>query len=158
MFGFIKKLFGGIFTFLGGLFSGKKSQDAQLGAPKARKASGYYMQIEEAEDNQQAAPQKPSSQPVAEAKKPEPAKAEATANAAPAQPAKAEPVAAAKTPEPTPAPATAATNGKVPQTPSDVTFAPKYLNPVTSSNSRRRPGPSLNNYLDMARQVRTPNA
>ncbi len=47
----------------------------------------------------------------------------------------------------------ASTNG---QTPTETTFAPKYLAPDTSSNSRRRPGPSMNPFLDMARQVKTP--
>lgn len=39
--------------------------------------------------------------------------------------------------------------------PTEKTFAPKYLMPQ-NSNSRRRPGPSMNNFLDMARQVKTP--
>lgn len=47
----------------------------------------------------------------------------------------------------------AASNG---QAPTETTFAPKYLAPDTSSNSRRRPGPSMNPFLDMARQVKTP--
>lgn len=42
------------------------------------------------------------------------------------------------------------------QTPTETTFAPKYLAPTGSSNSRRRPGPSMNPFLDMARQVKTP--
>lgn len=172
MFGFIKKLFGGIFGFFGGLFGSKKSQDNQSGAPKPRKASGYYLQLDEAEENQPVAtPQKASSQPAAQEKKPEPASSAATATAAPAQPAKVEPAKAeAKKPEPakaeakkpeaasSPAPA-ASTNGKVPQPQAEQTFAPKYLNPASAtSNTRRRPGPSLNNFLDMARQVKTPNA
>ncbi len=160
MFGFIKKLFGGIFTFLGGLFSSKKSQENQSGTPKTRKASGYYMQIDEAEENQPApAPKQLSSQPSAEQKKPEPAKAEAPASTAPAKPAKVEPKAQQKQPEPAKAPvAPASTNGKVEQPQPELTFAPKYLNPATSSNSRRRPGPSMNNFLNLARQVKTPNA
>lgn len=47
----------------------------------------------------------------------------------------------------------ASTNG---QAPTETTFAPKYLAPNSSSNSRRRPGPSMNPFLDMARQVKTP--
>jgi outer membrane biosynthesis protein TonB len=170
MFDFIKNLFGGIFGFFGGLFGSKKSQD-ESGAPKPRKASGYYLQLDEAEEKQSvAAPQKASSQPAPE-KKPEPAKAVATATAASPQPANVKPAKAeAKKPEPAkaeakkpeaanaPAPA-ASTNGKVPQPQTEQTFAPRYLNPASAtSNTRRRPGPSLSNFLDMARQVKTPNA
>jgi hypothetical protein len=53
---------------------------------------------------------------------------------------KAEPKKPAKTPSP---------NG---QSHTETTFAPKYLIP-SSSNSRRRPGPNMNPFLDMARQV-----
>lgn len=41
------------------------------------------------------------------------------------------------------------------QTPTETTFAPKYLIP-TNTNGRRRPGPNMNTFLDMARQVKTP--
>ncbi len=43
------------------------------------------------------------------------------------------------------------------QNPTETTFAPKYLAPsASSSKSRRRPGPNMNPFLDMARQVKTP--
>lgn len=45
----------------------------------------------------------------------------------------------------------ASTNG---QAQTETTFAPKYLNPAQSSNGRRRPGPNMNTFLDMARQVK----
>ncbi|MEH2409744.1 hypothetical protein [Nostoc sp.] len=42
--------------------------------------------------------------------------------------------------------------------PTETTFAPKYLAPsTTSSNGRRRPGANMSAYLEMARQVKTPN-
>lgn len=41
-------------------------------------------------------------------------------------------------------------------TPTETTFAPKYLAPA-STNGRRRPGPNMNTFLDMARQVKTPS-
>ncbi|MBV8884562.1 MAG: hypothetical protein JO235_11280 [Chroococcidiopsidaceae cyanobacterium CP_BM_RX_35] len=41
------------------------------------------------------------------------------------------------------------------QSHTETTFAPKYLIPSNSSNSRRRPGPNMNPFLDMARQVNT---
>ena len=43
-----------------------------------------------------------------------------------------------------------ASNG---QAQTETTFAPKYLIP-TNSNSRRRPGPNMSTFLDMARQVK----
>ena len=39
------------------------------------------------------------------------------------------------------------------QAQTETTFAPKYLIP-TNSNSRRRPGPNMSTFLDMARQVK----
>ena len=42
-------------------------------------------------------------------------------------------------------------------TPTETTFAPKYLAPSASTNGRRRPGPNMNTFLDMARQVKTPS-
>lgn len=179
MFGFIKNLFGGIATFFGGLFAGKKSKD-EATAPKAKKSKGYFLELDETGNIKSETP----------AKKPEPAKAQAEAPAKQAEPAKAavatlerpkaEPKAESKAvatksepgkevpsgengkvvkveaqPNP-PAPANlVASNGKVdPQT--EATFAPRYLMP-TPSNSRRRPGPSMDMFRDMARQVKTPS-
>ncbi|MBD1931048.1 MULTISPECIES: hypothetical protein [Cyanophyceae] len=183
MFGFIKKLFGGIAAFFGGLFSSEKSEDNKAIAPKAGKKSGYYMELDESKDSngqkkaepvkaQQSQDKKPEpakTQPSQE-KKPEPAKVEAstpkkdspkpekkseekTEAAAIAQRPKVELVQTAEGVEAVPA----TSNGKVPAS-NDTTFAPKYLNPVTSSKSRRRPGPSMSNFMDMARQVKTPNS
>nr|MBA2747139.1 hypothetical protein [Tatlockia sp.] len=45
----------------------------------------------------------------------------------------------------------ASSNG---QNKTETTFAPKYLNPVNSSTSRRRPGANMTNFLDMANQVK----
>jgi hypothetical protein len=53
-----------------------------------------------------------------------------------------------------PAKAPVSPNG---QAHAETTFAPKYLIPTNSSNSRRRPGPNMNPFLDMARQVKTGN-
>jgi hypothetical protein len=49
--------------------------------------------------------------------------------------------------------APAATNGKV--EPTEVEFATKYL--IVPPASRRRPGPSLNPFKDMARKAKLPN-
>ncbi|WP_448561273.1 hypothetical protein [Trichothermofontia sp.] len=146
MFGFIKKLFSGIFGFLGSLFGGKKSKD-----------SGYFLEFEEAQSTGSASAKLEGAAPKA-----------ADALAAPAA-AAATPVVAAATgqPEtptaPTPAPVVppvavmpkptpvVAAKPAVPAGPA--TFAPQYLAPKPS-NSRRRPGPSLSPYLTMAKQMR----
>lgn len=167
MFGFIKKLFGGVFAFLGGLLGGKKSQD-ESSAPKTKKSQGYFLELDDTG----------SVKSTAEAKKPEPVKAQAQAPAEQKEQAKAavatlerpkaEPKAEAKPAvaakdvsaengkvrieaQPNP-PATAASNGKV-ESQNEMTFAPKYLMPKASS-SRRRPGPSMDMFRDMARQVK----
>ena len=175
MFGFIKKFFSGIAAFFSGLLGGKKSQDDQSNAPqiapKRKKGSGYYMELDDSDN----------SKPVAETKKPEPRKVEPAPEAKQPEPVKAavatlerpkaEPEAKSKKPEPAktsaasengkinieaqPNPPAPANNGKVnPQ--AELTFAPNYLLP-TATNSRRRPGPSMDMFRDMARQVKTPS-
>jgi len=104
-------------------------------------------------------------EPIAQPAKAEPAKT--PAKVAAAQPAKADP---ATTPPPPqvelvqtaeglkakpakPASSVVSVNG---QNQAETTFAPKYLAPSANSNGRRRPGPNMNPFLDMARQVKTP--
>lgn len=162
MFGFIKKLFSGIFAFFGGLLGGgKKAQDDQSTAPKTQKGKGYFLELAESE----------GTKPVTQEQKPEPVKAESEANAKQPEPAKAavatleRPKAGDSAPvaevpsanekvkiEAQPNPPAPVLNGKV-GSQNELTFAPKYLTPVTS-NSRRRPGPSLDTFRDMARQVK----
>lgn len=198
MFGFIKKLFSGIFAFLGGLIGGKKAQGEASDTPqiapkaKAKKNNGYYLELDEAGNSKseaKALKPEPAKSAVAVAEKPPevekkaepvkaaataeaPAKAEAAAVATAEAPAKAE----AKAPEKklktakakAKAPAAEAENGKVkieaqpnPPAPNNgkvadqATFAPNYLMP-TATSSRRRPGPNMNTFLDMARQAKTP--
>jgi uncharacterized membrane protein len=164
MFGFIKKLFSGIVAFFSGLFGGKKeSQEDTSAAPKVKKGKDFFLELDEAGSGKaQEAP----------AKKPEPAKAEGkgevsqpkpeaakTATATAERP-KAEKPAPAENgkvaPQPNP-PAAAATNGKVEMESEEMTFAPNYLLPVTNK-PRRRPGPSLDMFRDMARNVKAPGA
>ena len=145
---------------------------------KTRRRSGYFMELDESEEtpakaNQSAngavaktpvaataakpAKEEPAKTPVAAtATKPakeQPGKTDAAA--ASAQSAKVELVQTAEgvTAVPAEKKPAASKNG---QTPTETTFAPKYLAPTGSSNSRRRPGPSMNPFLDMARQVKTP--
>lgn len=155
MFGFIKNLFNGIIAFFSGLLGGKKSQDDTSAAPKAKKSQGFYLELDDSGNVKTEA----------EAKKPELAKlALATAEPAPkadkpepntvtvpsaSQNGKVEQVKV----EAQPNPSVADVNGKVPAT-AEGTFAPKYLIP-TASPGRRRPGPSMDMFRDMARQVKT---
>jgi hypothetical protein len=196
MFGFIKKLLGGIAAFFGGIFASKKSDGNEAGAALPPKKSGkYYMELDESKDAKPAAQEnqkKPESvkAQTSESKKPEPAKASGSASKSASNGQKdsskpqetpelvgaasknsskskevSEPKEIAQRPQveliqtaegveavvaEKPA---APINGKVQSQP-DTTFAPKYLNPISSSNSRRRPGPSMSNFMDMARQVK----
>lgn len=176
MFGFIKNLFSGIAAFFGGLFGGKKSQGDTSAAPKPKKSKGYYLQLDEADTptpvNEAKKPEPvkaavasaaPAKAEATEAKKPEPAKAAvATANSSSSsQPTKEVPtgdndkVTVTAQPNP-PVPANVvASNGKV-DSQAEQTFAPKYLTP-TATSGRRRPGPSLDMFRDLARQVKTPS-
>ena len=129
MFGFIKNLFAGIFGFFGSLFGSKKS--------------GYFLDLEEGQGKKPA-----KAEPTAA--KAEPAKVE-TPKTAP----KESKVEASPKPKPEPAKVPVATNGKVSGAVAPVlTFAPDHLMP-TPTASRRLPGPSLNSFREMARQVKT---
>jgi hypothetical protein len=175
MFGFIKKLFGGIFAFLGGLIGGKKAQGEASDTPKiepkakAKKSNGYYLELDETGNTKLEVTALKSEAvkavvAVAE-KKPEPiavvASADSPAKVEAAAPEKKLKTAKAKAPAEAEngkvkveaqANPPAETNGKASE---QVTFAPNYLMPTTSS-SRRRPGPNMNTFLDMARQAKTP--
>ena len=86
MFGFIKKLLGGIAAFFGGIFASKKSDGNEAGAALPPKKSGkYYMELDESKDSKPAAQEnqkKPESvkAQTSESKKPEPAKASGSAS------------------------------------------------------------------------------
>jgi len=165
---FLKNLLSGVFSFFGGLFSSKKTQDAIAGtAPKPRKArnSGYFLELDEAQGigNGAVTPAKTSvviAEPQADfintPAKLESVKTEATAPALKSESVKpkrtAKSAAAVEKVEPKPAAANAALN--LPQ-PTVTTFAPKYLAPNGSSTGRRRPGANMSSFLDMARQVKT---
>ncbi|MCC3406517.1 MAG: hypothetical protein JGK17_13190 [Microcoleus sp. PH2017_10_PVI_O_A] len=153
MFGFIKNFFGGIFGFFAGLLGLNKSE--------------YFLDLGES-----PAKVEPTKAEPAAAKKAEPVAA-APASFEPVKSEKSEPAkkakvekkskkekepvasAAAKTAEPAKVPAAGATNGKVSSQAQPVlTFAPNNLMP-TPTATRRGPGPSMNNFREMARQVKT---
>jgi len=152
----IKNIFGGIFSFIGGILGGKKS-------------SGYYMELDEAK-TAKAEPAKaetkaaaPVAAATAEVKKSEPVKAEALKAEAPkAESAKAK--AKKATAELAKADMNSSTNGAKPPVPANtlnlpqptVSFATEYLVPKPT-NSRRRPGANMGSFLEMAKTVKTPN-
>jgi hypothetical protein len=129
IFGAIFGLLGGIFKAIGGLVGlGKKSE--------------FFLEADDDDsDSLPATPAAPKAQPAA-------AQAEPVA-AAPAQ-------ASAKTS--TKAPAKAKASEKAPAAPAEpvpTAFASIYLTSVgTTMPRRRRPGPSLSPFLEMAKQVK----
>lgn len=129
--GFIKKLLGGLFSLLGGILKvfglGKKSE--------------YFLEADSAADS--SAPAQPAVA-AAQVEAPAPAIApKAAENGKATQPAAAPVMAVAAAPA---APAPAAKAEPVGN------FSTDYL--LTSGGSRRRPGPSLNPFMDMAKQVK----
>lgn len=128
--GLIKNIFGAIFGLIGGLLG------AITGVFKKGKKSEFFLELDEAASDAQQAILETASNAV---DKVLPAKSE---KAAAAKPAVAEAPAPAK-----PAPVKPA----VPVG----NFATDYL--VTpNASSRRRPGPSLSPFRDLARQVKVP--
>jgi hypothetical protein len=157
MFGFIKKLINGILAFLTGLFSKKSSTDASGATAQPKRKSGYFLELDDSSAN--AKPEKTETakaEPVkAQSAKAEAAKVEAPKAPEPvtaAQPAKAEAKPAKAEPvkveaAPAPAPAANSQNGQKPAEPA-IAFS--------SFGDRRRPGPNMSSFLDMARQVKVP--
>lgn len=156
MFGLIKNLFSGIAAFFSGLFSSKKSEDQSSIAPKPKKKGGFYLQLDESEDKPSAVASQPAKPPSAVEAKPQPAASKSEGKTQ--EPIRVELIQTATSVKAVPAaPPAESINGKG-QTPTETTFAPKYLNPISTSNSRRRPGANMNHFLDLARQVKTPGA
>ncbi len=168
MFGFIKNFFGGIFGFLGRLLGLKKSEYfMDLGESSAKEpAKVAPAKVEAAPTKVEAAVAKVEDAvaKVGDAVAAVPAKVEAvkSGKSEPAKKAKVEkkskkekePVASVAANTSEPAKVSAATNGKVPsQAEPNRTFAPNNLMP-TPSATRRSPGPSMNNFREMARQVK----
>jgi hypothetical protein len=143
----IKSIFGGIFSFIGGLFGGKKAaiESANGDAPKVRKSKGYFLELDEA-----AQTAKPNAS-VAVAEKPV---AEAPANTK--QSTKKAELLAANGSKPVATAPTPVAVATAPQEPKTVEFATKYLIP-SSNGGRRRPGANMNSYLDMARGMKAGN-
>ncbi|MEQ8974606.1 MAG: hypothetical protein RIE73_29995 [Coleofasciculus sp. C1-SOL-03] len=134
-----------MFGFLKG---GKKSKDQSSEAPKTKKSKDYFLEL----DDTGAVKSEP------EAKKPEPAQATKAPEAAAKKPAaKAAKAPKAKPQKAAPQATPAASNGKVEPQPG-LTFAPNNLLPLKTNSGRRRPGPSMNSFLEMARQMQPPRS
>ncbi|MBC1222725.1 hypothetical protein GNF10_01940 [Nostoc sp. UCD121] len=147
---FIKKLISGILGFVTGILGFVTGL-----LPSKKQSNGYFLELDEATSQSKPAASNgkaatPAISPAA--KSPEPQTAKATTTATKTKVEASQNGKAVKA-EPAKAAATAS-----PKTPAETTFAPKYLAPsTTSSNGRRRPGANMSAYLDMARQVKTPN-
>lgn len=135
--GLIKSIFGAIFGLIGGIF---KTVGGLVGLGKK---SEFFMELDESDGSSQPAAPTPAAPAVAKAEAIAPPKAAAKA------PAKASAKAPAKV---DPAPALVAT---APAEPVPTAFASTYLTSVgTVFPRRRRPGPSLSPFMDMAKQVK----
>ncbi|MGK7931718.1 MAG: hypothetical protein AB4041_09830 [Microcystaceae cyanobacterium] len=129
------------------LFGGKKQE--------------YFLELNDAKGTQspeepvkspkiEAEPTKTESQPKAKAveKAEKPAKTSKKSAKTVSQPKK------ETEPTPTPVPESTQSNGKT--DPQSAEFATKYL--LVPTGSRRRPGPSLNTFKTMAREVKIPRS
>jgi hypothetical protein len=138
----VKKLLDGILSFLGGIFG-------FLSGLLSFKKSEYYMEMAEEEGKSTALPaatQLSAQSTAPKTAKPEPAKVQ-SGNTKSAK-------AAVSSEQKAPAPKSVAQAVVAAQPPKEVNFATKYLI-SPDQNSRRRPGPSMNYFLDMAKQVKS---
>ncbi|NEP03083.1 MAG: hypothetical protein F6K58_31455 [Symploca sp. SIO2E9] len=127
------------FGLLKNLGGGKKSPEDASTAPKAKKEQDFFLDVDQTGN---VASQTPAPKPESVSKKAKKKKSVKAEVASTEEKKVAPPVASA-----------AAKNGKVePQ--AGLTFAPNYLLPTP--RSRRRPGPSMDMFRDMARQAKTP--
>jgi hypothetical protein len=148
----VKKLVGSILAFVGGFFG---FLTGLLGFKK----SEYFMELEDGNEEKSVAtalPKKANFPAPTTPKAIEPVPATEPVTVKAAKPSRTTPFAkSAKAPQlerakqPAPQPVT-----KVVQ-PTETNFATRYLMPIASQSDRRRPGPSLNPFIDMAKQVKS---
>lgn len=142
--GLIKSIFGAIFGLIGGIF---KTVGGLVGLGKK---SEFFMELDESDSSAQPVAAALAAPAKAVAAALEKAAPKASAKAATKAPAKAAAKAATKA---APAPVPVAT---APIEPAPTAFASTYLTTVgTALPRRRRPGPSLSPFLNMAKQVKT---
>lgn len=155
--GVIKKLFGALFSFLGSIFKifniFKKSEyfleaDAAQSGGGANKASDEKPAPTVTTATAAAKPATATSTELAASTTSAAAKSKAS------EPAKAKPTPAPSAPAPAAAAPTPAKPAPTPQPAGPKVFAPDYLISPGSTGGRRRPGPSLSPFMDMAKQVK----
>ncbi|MBW4651794.1 MAG: hypothetical protein KME20_01860 [Kaiparowitsia implicata GSE-PSE-MK54-09C] len=162
--GFIKKLLGGLFAFLGGLAKllglGKKSEYFLEAEPiesiKDAAQSAVKTVMDAAEET--TPPAKAPAPKVTAAEDSEASVVQAVAadltddlNGSKSSKTAAAAAAASKS---VVKESSVATVKSSPETALDNTFAPKFLISSNTLSSRRRPGPSLSPFLDMAKQMK----
>ncbi|BAU14699.1 hypothetical protein LEP3755_52500 [Leptolyngbya sp. NIES-3755] len=165
VFNLIKKLFSGIFSFIGGILGGNKSGYYMEAEPLPAKAVAKAEELKEDAKSAVAAVKatvSSAAESVTEEVKEAAVTTEATAKTAvksvKAKATKVEPVTAEK------AETNGSPNGAKPPVPATTlnlpqpttSFATEYLVPKPT-NTRRRPGANMNSYLEMAKTVKTPN-
>lgn len=145
MFGFITNFFGGIFSFFGGLLGFKKSEYfMDLGNSDVKDSPKVEPTLAKKTEAVAVAP----AMAIASSPKSEKSESPKKAKAETAKKSK-------KEKEPVNVATPTAANGKVAISSEPVlTFAPNNLMPIPTA-SRRTPGPSMNGFRDMARQVKT---
>ncbi len=136
--GLIKSIFGAVFGLIGGIF---KTIGGLVGLGKK---SEFYLEINEAgSDSKPEAAVAPAAKPVA---------------AAPTEPTPAPVAAAPAMAAPAPTPVVAAVMAKPAQATGPLpSFAADYVATpgATALPRRRRPGPSMSPFMDMAKTVKT---
>lgn len=143
--GLIKNIFGAIFGVIGGIFK------TIFGIFGLGKKSEYYLEADDADSGN-----KPQEQPQAAVKENQSAAAPAAKESSPA------PAPATKTeasaPEAKPESAPSLKPVPVEPKPEPVgNFATEYLNAPSANMGRRRPGPSLSPFKDLAKDMKLPS-
>lgn len=162
--GFLKKIFGGIFAFLGRLLGLRKKEE-------------YYIDFGDA-SNQGATPSNQSQTAASSSSSDRQASTSTTTEASPSQAATATQKKSSqkkssqkKSAKSESSPQPAAQTSSVAQTPTmtqpkpaqqqqqkeaaDTLFAPNFLNPFNKSTPRRRPSSNMNSFLEMAQEMNT---
>jgi hypothetical protein len=152
--GLIKKVFGAIFGLIGSIIG------AILGVFGVGKKSEFFLELDEADSGAKgdAASEGTAAPASATAPQATPSQASAPAKSSSSAPEKTAP-APQQQPKPAaePAPLVTSAAKTAKPAPDAGTFATDYLvNPKLSTGGRRRPGPSLSPFKDLARQVKTP--
>jgi hypothetical protein len=141
--GLVKNIFGAIFGVIGGVFK------AVLGIFGIGKQSEYYLEADEANTGNQS-----QEQPQAAAQEAKPAAKPAAQESAPAPAAKSEAPASTSQSTEAPAPKPVPVEPK----PEPVgNFATDYLIAPSANMGRRRPGPSLSPFKDLAKEMKLPS-